>query len=40
MERVDDIYRGTVFDIGYDLIGMGFEIAEVSSSSSSSLLTH
>ncbi|XP_070186464.1 ADAM 17-like protease [Littorina saxatilis] len=29
MERVDSIYRGTTFNIGYDITGMGFEIAEM-----------
>lgn len=29
MDRVDAIYRSTVFNIGYDIIGMGFEIAEM-----------
>ena len=29
MEQVDSIYRGTVFNVGYDITGMGFEIAEV-----------
>ena len=30
MEQVDSIYRSTVFNVGYDITGMGFEIAEVS----------
>ncbi|XP_076457007.1 ADAM 17-like protease [Babylonia areolata] len=29
MERVDAIYRSTVFDIGYEITGLGFEISEI-----------
>ncbi|XP_076460150.1 ADAM 17-like protease [Babylonia areolata] len=29
MATVNSIYRGTVFNVGYDITGMGFEIAEM-----------